>query len=125
MVSVVGATLAGFLWLAFGSGVFDIAALKRGAFHMTKAKLVGVEMTLYRDATGSISIVNALRSQPPTVQRTLYLPPREDPDGEPWLLEVGPIEVEDALPTLGFTKKPVVFQVDRAKVTVRRRTRVR
>jgi hypothetical protein len=36
-------------------------------------------------------------------------------------LEVGPIEVEDALLTLGFTKKPVVFQVDRAKVTVRRR----
>ncbi|MGB5702267.1 MAG: hypothetical protein WBM48_05595 [Polyangiales bacterium] len=36
-------------------------------------------------------------------------------------MEVGPIEVEDALLTLGFTKKPVVFQVDRAKVTVRRR----
>ncbi|MGB5702266.1 MAG: hypothetical protein WBM48_05590 [Polyangiales bacterium] len=47
MVSVVGATLTGLLWLAFGSGVFDTAALNRVAFHMAKAKLVGVEITLY------------------------------------------------------------------------------
>jgi hypothetical protein len=36
-------------------------------------------------------------------------------------MEVGPIEVKDATLTIGFTKKPVVFHVDGAKITVQRR----
>jgi len=35
-------------------------------------------------------------------------------------MDIGPIEVKDATLTLGFTKKPVVFHVDSAKISVKR-----
>jgi hypothetical protein len=51
--------------------------LQRGAFHVTNAKIEGVELTLYRDETGKLSLVNALKQQPPTVRQNLMVPPTE------------------------------------------------
>jgi len=103
------------------SGSTDISALQRGAFHMTNAKIEGVELTLYRDEAGQLSLVGALKQQPPTVRQGLMVPPTPKPKKGEWLMEVGPIEVKDATLTIGFTKKPVVFHVDSAKITVQRR----
>lgn len=102
------------------SGTTDVDALKRGAFHVKNAKIEGVELTLYRDESGKLSLVNALKQQPPTVRHGMMVPPTEKHEKAPWLMEVGPIEVQDATLTIGFTKKPVVFHVDSAKITVRR-----
>ncbi len=44
---------------------------------MTNAKIEGVELTLYRDETGKLSLVNALKQQPPTVRQNLMVPPTE------------------------------------------------
>ena len=103
------------------SGSTDVNALQRGAFHVTNAKIEGVELTLYRDEAGQLSLVNALKQQPPTVRHDLMVPPTDKPKKGEWLMEVGPIEVKDATLTIGFTKKPVVFHVDSAKITVQRR----
>jgi hypothetical protein len=102
------------------SGSTDLNALKRGEFHVTNAKIEGVEITLYRDDTGKLSLVNAMKQQPPTVRHGMMVPPTPKPKKGEWLMEVGPIEVKDATLTIGFTKKPVVFHVDSAKITVRR-----
>jgi len=109
------------LRLEKASGRTDVNALKRGAFHVTTGSIEGVELTLYRDETGHLSLVNAVKEQPPTVRHGLMVPPTEKHEQQPWLMEVGPIAVEDATLTIAFTKKPVVFHVDSAKVTVRRR----
>jgi hypothetical protein len=103
------------------SGSTDVNALQRGTFHVTNAKIEGVELTLYRDETGKLSLVGALKQQPPTVRDGLMVPPTDKPKKGTWLMEVGPIEVKDATLTIGFTKKPVIFHVDSAKITVRRR----
>jgi len=103
------------------SGSTDLNALKRGTFHVTNAKIEGVEITLYRDDTGKLSLVNAMKQQPPTVRHGMMVPPTKKPKKGEWLMEVGPIEVKDATLTIGFTKKPVIFHVDSAKITVRRR----
>jgi hypothetical protein len=103
------------------SGSTDLNALKRGEFHVTNAKIEGAEITLYRDDSGKLSLVGALKQQPPTVRHGMMVPPTKKPKKAPWLMEVGPIEVKDATLTIGFTKKPVVFHVDSAKITVQRR----
>ena len=103
------------------SGTTDVDALKRGMFHVKNARIEDVELTLYRDATGKLSLVNALKQQPPTVRHGMMVPPTEKHEKSAWLMEVGPIEVENATLTIAFTKKPVVFHVDSAKITVRRR----
>jgi len=102
------------------SGTTDVDALKRGTFRVKNAKIEGVELTLYRDQTGKLSLVNALKQQPPTVRHGMMMPPTDKHKKGAWLMEIGPIEVEDATLTIGFTKKPVVFHVDSAKITVRR-----
>jgi hypothetical protein len=102
------------------SGTTQISALQHGTFRVTNAKIEGVELTLYRDDTGKLSLVNALKQQPPTVRHGLMVPPTPKPKKGEWLMEIGPIEVKDATLTIGFTKKPVVFHVDSAKITVRR-----
>jgi len=103
------------------SGTSNLNALKRGTFRVTNAKIEGVDLTLYRDETGKLSLVHALKQQPPTVRHGLMVPPTEKHKTGPWLMDIGPIEVKDATLTIGFTKKPVVFHVDSAKITVRRR----
>jgi hypothetical protein len=78
--------------LKTASGSTDINALQRGAFHVTNAKIEGVELTLYRDDTGKLSLVNALKQQPPTVRHDLMVPPTPKHKNGAWLMEVGPIE---------------------------------
>jgi hypothetical protein len=102
------------------SGALDLNALKRGTFKMMNAKAQGVQVTLYRDAAGKISLASALTKQPPHIQQAMFIPPDRGPKEEPWLMDIGPIEVEDATLTIGFTKKPVVFHVDSATVSIRR-----
>jgi hypothetical protein len=103
------------------AGTSDVSALKRGSFHVKNATMEGVEITLYRDETGKLSLVNALKKQPPTVRHGMNVPPTDKHKKGAWLMEIGPIEVKDATLTIGFTKKPVVFHVDSAKITVQRR----
>jgi hypothetical protein len=79
-----------------------------------------VEVTLYRDAAGKISLASALKEQPPHIQQAMFIPPERGPKEEPWFIDIGPIEVEDATLTIGFTKKPVIFHVDSATVSIRR-----
>ena len=103
------------------AGTSDVNALKRGKFHVKNATMEGVEITLYRDEAGALSLVSAVKQQPPTVRQGMNVPPTTKPPKVPWLIEVGPIDVKDATLTIGFTKKPVVFHVDSAKITVQRR----
>jgi hypothetical protein len=103
------------------SGTTDLDALKRGTFRVKNAKIKDVELTLYRDETGKLSLVNALKQQPPTVRHGMLVPPtNKHKKKAAWLMQIGPIEVENATLTIGFTKKPVVFHVDSAKITVQR-----
>jgi hypothetical protein len=102
------------------TGSLDLNALQRGTFKMVNAKAHGVEVTLYRDAEGKISLAGALKKQPPHVQQAAFIPPERGPKEPPWLLDMGPIEVEDATLTIGFTKKPVIFHVDSATVSIKR-----
>jgi len=105
------------------AGTSDVNALKRGTFHVKNATMEGVEITLYRDEDGALSLVSALKKQPPTVRHGMNLPPTDKHKKGAWLMEIGPIEVKDATLTIGFTKKPVVFHVDSAKITVQRRAK--
>ncbi|MEM7139100.1 MAG: hypothetical protein AAF500_21180 [Myxococcota bacterium] len=103
-------------------GAFDVTALRHGVYRMTKATVEGIEVTLYRDATGQVSLTHALSQAPPPVRQGLHLPPKQKPKADaPWLLEIGPVDVVNATLTLGFTAKPVQFEVERARISVRRR----
>ena len=83
------------------SGTTDVNALKRGKFHVKNAKIEDVELTLYRDDSGKLSLVNALKQQPPTVRHGMMIPPTDKHKKKnEWLMEVGPIEVEDATLTI-------------------------
>ena len=101
------------------TGHFDIDALKHGTYRMSRGVAEGVEVTLYRDQTGRVSIVHALSESPPTVRQGLHLPPTEEPAEGPWRIEIGPVQVRDAILNLGFTEKPVVFHVESVRVSVR------
>ncbi|MGB5809193.1 MAG: hypothetical protein WBG86_01610 [Polyangiales bacterium] len=101
-------------------GSMNLSTLKKGIYEMRTAVAKGVEITLYRDASGQVSIVHALQASPSAVQRGLHMPPAKKDGEDPWLLDIGAVTVEDATLTLGFTDKPVVFHIDSAKVIVRR-----
>lgn len=101
-------------------GHVDVSALRRGVYRMRKTHVEGIEVTLYRDATGQVSLTHALGQTPAPVRGGLHMPPKKQPDDDPWLLEIGPVEVKDATLTLGFTEKPVQFQVEHAVIRVRR-----
>ena len=103
------------------AGTSDVNALKRGKFHVKNATMEGVEITLYRDEAGALSLVSAVKQQPPTVRQGMNVPPTKKPEKAPWQMQIGPIDVKDATLTIGFTKKPVIFHVDSAKITVQRR----
>ena len=102
------------------TGTMNLGAMRRGEMRLTNIKVEGVEVTLYRDETGKLSLADALKKQSPTIGLGLYPPPQEEHEKGPWLMEIGPVEVHDATLTIGFTKKPVIFHVDSAVITVRR-----
>ena len=96
-----------------------LAAMKQGKFLVPKGLVKGAKVNLYRDAQGQISIASALRTAPPSVRRSLALPPVvEEPDSQKWIMDVGPIAIRDAILTIGFTNKPVKVKVDRGVVRV-------
>ena len=97
-----------------------LAAMKHGEFLVPKGLVKGAKVNLYRDAEGQISIASALRTAPPSVRRSLALPPLvEEPEKEKWIMDVGPIDVRNALLTIGFTNKPVKVQINRGVVRVK------
>ena len=102
-------------------GSFDVTALRRGIYRMAEASAQGIEVTLYRDRTGMVSLTHALGQTPAPVRSGLHMPPKKQSEEEPWLLEIGPMEIAGATLTIGFTDKPVQFYVDHAMVRVRRR----
>jgi hypothetical protein len=96
-----------------------LSAMKHGKFLVPKGLVQGAEVNLYRDAEGKISIASALRTAPPSVRRSLALPPVPDETTpEQWIMDVGPIAIRDAVLTIGFTERPVKIKVDRGFVRV-------
>lgn len=102
------------------TGEVNLDELQRGIYRVSHATIEGAEITLHRDKGGELSITSALREEPRPVKRALYVPPEEEPKGEDWLIDVGPVSVRDSILTLGFTAKPVRFYIERAKAMVRR-----
>jgi hypothetical protein len=92
----------------------NLRAMRRGAIRVPKGHLEGVEITLYRDQTGKISIANAFRAPQPAA------PPEEPPESGAWLIGAGPITLKDVILTLGFTANPVQFRIDRGTMRIRR-----
>lgn len=89
------------------AGEADLNQLRLGTYRVTGATIEGAEITLYREKGGVLSLTNALKEEPLTIQRALYVPPEEKPKGEDWLIDVGPVLVRDSILALGFTAKPV------------------
>ena len=85
----------------------------RAPFRFQEDTLEGVELTLYRDKTGKISIASTFRGPEPEA------PPRESPEeppeGDAWLIGAGPITLKDIILTLGFTANPVRFRIDKVR----------
>lgn len=102
-------------------GLTDLGALRKGVYRIDTAKAHGVEVTLYRDQTGKLSLANALRESPAPLERGLDAPPKGASKDGAWLIEIGPVRVEDATLTIAFTTKPVQIHVESAVITVRRR----
>jgi len=99
----------------------NLRAMRRGAIRIPKGHLEGVEITLYRDDTGKMSIANAFRgaeSAKPAEEPTEE--PEPPPDDESWIIGAGPVTLKDVILTLGFMDKPVQFRIDRGSVRVRR-----
>jgi hypothetical protein len=96
----------------------NLRAMRRGAIRVPKGHLEGVELTLFRDHTGKMSIANAFRNperaQPPEE------PPEPSDEDASWIIGAGPVTLKDVILTLGFTDSPVQFRVDRGTVRVRR-----
>lgn len=89
-------------------------AMQRGKVRIPGGHIEGVDIALYRDASGKISIGNAFRAADPPVST-------EDPsEAAPWLIEGGPITLKDVILTLGFTANPVQFRIDRGTIHIRR-----
>jgi hypothetical protein len=79
-------------------------------------------VTLYRDQTGKLSLTHALRESPAPLKPGIDTPPKGKSKDGAWLIEIGPVRVEDATLTIAFTKKPVRIHVESAIITVRRRS---
>jgi hypothetical protein len=95
-----------------------LGALQDGTFRVPGAEIDGADIYLYRDATGQLSIVNALKSAPPSVRRSLSLPPREKAIDDEFAMEVRSVALRNTTLTIGFTDKPIKFRVDRGKVRI-------
>jgi hypothetical protein len=111
----------------------NLRAMRQGAIRIPKGHLEGIEISLYRDATGKMSIANAFRGSGSAkpVEEAAKEPanePAEEPVGEPepspddesWIIGAGPVTLKDVILTLGFMDKPVQFRIDRGSVRVRR-----
>jgi len=99
----------------------NLRAMRRGAIRVPKGHLEGVEITLYRDDTGKMSIANAFRGSGSAKPPEEPAEEPEDPvDDESWIIGAGPVTLKDVILTLGFTDKPVQFRIDRGSVRVRR-----
>ncbi len=98
-----------------------LASMHEGTFRVTEGQIKGAHIALYRDREGKISLADALRTQDPSVQQSLAIPPEKEPDEDQWAMEVGPIIVEDSVLTLGFTAKPVKFRIDHAIIRVKKK----
>jgi hypothetical protein len=98
-----------------------LASMHEGTFRITEGHIKGAHIALYRDGEGKISLADALRTQDPSVQQSLAMPPQKEPDGGQWAMEVGPIVVEHSVLTLGFTAKPVKFRIDHAIIRVKQK----
>jgi hypothetical protein len=103
----------------------NLRAMRQGAIRIPKGHLEGVEITLYRDESGKMSIANAFRgseSAKPAEEaaKEPAKEPEPSPDDESWIIGAGPVTLKDVILTLGFTDKPVQFQIDRGSVRVRR-----
>jgi hypothetical protein len=94
----------------------NLGAMRRGAIRVPRGRLEGVEITLYRDETGKISIANAFGGPQPSE------PPQEpsepSPESGDWLIGAGPITLREVILTLGFTATPVQFRIDRGTLRV-------
>jgi len=95
-----------------------LGAMQRGTVRIPGGHIEGVEVTLYRDETGKISIANAFRAAGPPLPSEA--PPEDPTESAPWLIEGGPITLKDVILNLGFTANPVQFRVDRGTLRVRR-----
>jgi hypothetical protein len=103
----------------------NLRAMRRGTIRIPKGHLEGVEITLYRDDTGKMSIANAFRgSESAKPAEEPGEEPGEEPepaaDDESWIIGAGPVTLKDVILTLGFMDKPVQFRIDRGSVRVRR-----
>lgn len=96
----------------------NLRAMRRGAIRVPKGHLEGVELTLFRDDTGKMSIANAFRN--PERPQPAEEPPEPSDEDASWIIGAGPVTLKDVVLTLGFTKNPVQFRVDRGTVRVRR-----
>lgn len=111
--------------------VLDLDAIERGVYRVTAGMIEGAHVTLYRNHRGRLSLENALQESTPPVRLGLAMPPepsrtigqQEDAsrEKEPWLIDIGPLHARDVTLTLGFTGKLLVFHIDRARITIRRR----
>lgn len=96
----------------------DMSSMKHGDVHLTRGRIEGAVIALYRDKTGKMSIANAFRKDPPPAER----PERseEEAEGPGWVIHAGPIMMKDVVLKLGFTDKPVIFHVDHGTMHVRK-----
>jgi hypothetical protein len=102
----------------------NLREMRRGAIRVPKGHVEGVELTLFRDQTGKMSIANAFRNpepeQPSEEPSEISNDDDDDDDDGTWIIGAGPVTLKDVVLTLGFTENPVQFRVDRGTVRVRR-----
>ena len=104
----------------------NLREMRRGAIRVPKGHVEGVELTLYRDQTGKMSIASAFRNPEP--EQPSEEPSEssndddndDDDDDDTWIIGAGPVTLKDVVLTLGFTANPVQFRIDRGTVRVRR-----
>jgi hypothetical protein len=96
----------------------DLRAMRRGAIRVPNGHVEGVELTLFRDPSGKMSIASAFRD--PDRAQPDEEPPQTETDEADWIIGAGPVTLKDVVLTLGFMDKPVQLRVDRGIVRVRR-----
>ena len=100
----------------------NLGAMRQGAIRVPRGHLEGVEVTLYRDENGKISIANAFGGpQPPaSSEESSQESSEQSPESGSWVIGAGPIKLKDVILTLGFTAKPLQFRIDRGTLRVAR-----
>jgi len=96
----------------------NLRAMRRGAIRVPNGHVEGVELTLFRDPAGKMSIASAFRD--PDRAQPVEEPEQTDADEASWIIGAGPVTLKDVVLTLGFMDKPVQLRVDRGTVRVRR-----